>query len=78
MASEQPEKPERYTEEFYEKVKAAFPPLSKYAPPSDEVIKEAQGPRYHLRPREKKPQPSKTPAWVDNEQDEDYKPGSSK
>ncbi|KAJ5108128.1 hypothetical protein N7456_004803 [Penicillium angulare] len=67
----------RYTKELVAKLNALYPPVSKSAPPSEELIKEAQGPRYDLRPREEKPEAIKAAAWVDNEKDEDYKPGSS-
>ncbi|KAJ5637742.1 hypothetical protein N7490_007621 [Penicillium lividum] len=64
-----------YTSEQLSKAKDLFPPVSKSDPPSAELIREAQGPRYNLRPRDASKNVQRHPAWIDNDKtDRNYKP----
>ncbi|KAJ5708507.1 C6 finger domain protein [Penicillium malachiteum] len=63
-----------YTMKRLEKAKKLFPPLPKDHAPSEELIKQAQGPRYNLRARREDQIKIKFPAWMDDDKDEDYIP----
>ncbi|KAJ5655982.1 hypothetical protein N7507_007932 [Penicillium longicatenatum] len=64
-----------YTSEQLQEAKALFPPKSKSDAPSAELIRQAQGPRYNLRPRDAKKSVERHPAWIDNDKsDTNYTP----
>ncbi|KAJ6090349.1 hypothetical protein N7486_009164 [Penicillium sp. IBT 16267x] len=64
-----------YTSERLQQAKELFPPKSKSDAPSAELIREAQGPRYNLRPRDANKSVERHPAWIDNDKsDKNYTP----
>lgn len=64
-----------YTSERLQQARDLFPPKSKSDAPSAELIRQAQGPRYNLRPRDSKKSVERHPAWIDNDDsDKNYTP----